>query len=283
MKATPPVAVELAAAVARAARRPGAARTLLIDLDGTLARLAVDPASVRVPPEVLEVLQSLARGGWRVVIASGRPLAEVRRLAPSRAIRAFGSHGLEPPSRSRGGSSDRALARSFDRLERGLRRLAGRWPGARIERKPFGLAVHDREVAPRELRAWRALLRRWLDAQDLRGLERLRGRRVLELRPAGASKAAILPRLRLPGPDGRRDASLVAIGDDQTDEDLFRALVGRGLCVRVGARRERSAASRRLPSPAAVARFLSALATLETVAHAGHPRPATTRRRPRGR
>ena len=61
----------------------------------------------------------------------------------------------------------------------------------------------------------------------------------------------------------RRDESLVAIGDDRTDEDLFRAVGKRGLTVRVGRPGVRTAAEARLPSPAAVRRFLTDLARLE--------------------
>ncbi len=56
------------------------------------------------------------------------------------------------------------------------------------------------------------------------------------------------------------DASLVGVGDDRTDEDLFRALRGRGLAVRVGRPGLRSAARCRLSSPVAVQRFLAELA-----------------------
>jgi trehalose 6-phosphate synthase/phosphatase len=132
-----------------------------------------------------------------------------------------------------------------------------------VERKPAGVAFHDREVPAAHLRRWRRELRAWLERRDLEGLETLRGRRVVELRPRGVHKGSVAGRLleRIPG--RRRDESLVAIGDDRTDEDLFRAIGKRGLTLRVGRAGVRTAAQGRLPSPAAVRRLLTTVAELE--------------------
>jgi trehalose-6-phosphatase len=59
-----------------------------------------------------------------------------------------------------------------------------------------------------------------------------------------------------------RDDSLVGIGDDETDEDLFRALRGKGLSIRVAPPRTKSIALARLASPLGVQRFLLRLAEL---------------------
>ena len=67
----------------------------------------------------------------------------------------------------------------------------------------------------------------------------------------------------MPGRAGARpDYSVVAIGDDRTDEDLFLALQGVGLSVRVGRAIKSTHATARLPSPAAVQRFLQRLGEL---------------------
>jgi len=250
----------LAREVARAARVPGAARTLLLDLDGTLAPIVPTPEQARVPAETLDALRALARQGWTVAVVSGRPARQVRRLVPLRRIRVFGSHGLEgswEPGARRGPS--RNLQRRLDALERSATRLAAGHPGARVERKPAGLAFHDRGLDGDALRAFRRALAGWLDEQDLGRLERIEGKRVLELRPGGVDKGLVVRAL----PPGRRrgtDLSLVAIGDDRTDEDMFRALGPRGLAVRVGRSLRGSAARRRLASVRAVREFLTALA-----------------------
>ena len=152
--------------------------------------------------------------------------------------------------------------RRLGALARDARRLAAGTAGAHIERKPAGIAFHDRRVPPGRLGAWRQRLRAWLADEDLDGLEVLRGRRVVELRVLGIHKGIVARRLLRDHGARSRDISLVAMGDDRTDEDLFREVGRRGLTVRVGRPGVRTAATERLPSPAAVGRFLVRLADL---------------------
>lgn len=251
-------AAALADEVGRAARERGACRTLLLDLDGTLAPIAPTPEAARVPPSVLGSLRRLVARGWTIAIVTGRPAADARRMLPVRGIRIHGSHGLEDGRRP---FLPRVLRDRLARLAREGERLARTFPGARIEPKPAGIAFHDRGVAPARLAAWRRAVHRLLEEQGLDGFETLRGKRVIEIRPAGCHKGRVVERLStLPAPGRRPDPSFVALGDDRTDEDLFRATRRFGIAVRVGRARRRTFANRRLPSPAAVARFLERLA-----------------------
>ncbi len=246
--------------MARAARRPGARRTLLLDLDGTLAPIARTPSEARVPPETLDALRSLVRQGWTVAIVSGRPATEARRMVPLRGVKIFGSHGLEGCWSRRGARSPSpGLRRRLARLARAARLLSAATPGLLVEHKPSGLALHDRLLPRGRRAAWRRRRDAWLDRQDLRGLERIDGKCVTELRPLGAHKGQVVASLPARSNAPLPDASLVGVGDDRTDEDLFRALRGRGLAIRVGRPGVRSAARWRLTSPAAVRRFLAEL------------------------
>ena len=254
--------VALAGEVARAAQRPGAARTLLLDLDGTLAGLARSPSAVRVPAATLCALRALLRRGWVVAIVSGRPAHDVQRVVRVRGLLVFGSHGAESEFRvePRLGWLPRKRLRA---LSERARRLARDVPGALVEVKPAGVAIHDRNVASRDLRSFRRSVRALLAASDLAGLEVLRGKRLIEVRVRGHHKGRVVPRLVGLGRAARRDASLVAIGDDRTDEDLFAAVRPRGLAVRVGPPGKPTHAARRLASPHAVGRFLRGLAGAE--------------------
>jgi trehalose-phosphatase len=257
------VADELARRVDRAARKPNAARTLLLDLDGTLAPIAATPDKAVVPERTLAGLRRLLEQNWTVAVVSGRPLTEIRRMVPIRGVRRFGSHGMEGSwSGEHGRPARKSLRRRLTRLGRAANRLAAGTPGAFVERKPAGIAFHDRNIPRERLAGWRGRLRRWLDEQDLEGLERIGGRRIVELRPEGVNKGLVVERMPLPEDAPVPDRSLVALGDDATDEDLFRALENRGLTVRVGRPSKRSVAETRLPSPLAVQRFLIRLAEL---------------------
>lgn|GEM_PF-1701931 len=251
-------AERVAAEVARAARRPRAARALILDLDGTLAPIARTPDAARVPGPVLRSLHDLVDRGWRIAIVTGRPRREALTLVPVPRITVFGSHGLEGAHRTLPRAA-RAVRARLARLARAAAREASRFPGVRLERKPVGLAFHDRALAPAARRRWRRRVAAWLSGCDLDGLEVLRGKCVIELRPARLGKERVLRAWR-PARARAGDRSLVAVGDDGTDEDLFAALGPSGLPVRVGPPRARTAARRRLPSARAVAEFLSVLA-----------------------
>jgi trehalose-phosphatase len=253
---------QLARQALRAAGRPGAMKTLLLDVDGTLAPIAPTPGEAAVPAATLEALRALVRGGWTVALVSGRPSLEVSSMVPIRGVKVFGSHGLQG-SWSRGGSAalSPALRRKLDGLAHEAERLAAKFPGVLVERKLAGVALHDRKLTPRRRGEWHRRVQEWLKETDLEGLELLSGRRVLEMRPVGVHKGRVaqtMPGYRSGPP---RDDTLIAIGDDRTDEDLFRAVGKSGMTIRVGRPGKQTRAAYRLASPLTVGRFLRALAS----------------------
>ena len=281
-------AARLARRAARAGAAPGARRTLILDFDGTLAPIVRRPETARPPRATRAAIERLVRGGWTVAILSGRRLSDLRPRAAMDGALLFGSHGLETP-RGRSGrdraAGVRAAGAATARIRAGLRpdprrlpararRLARRFPGVVVEGKPFGIALHDRGLAPRALVSWRRHFRAHLAQFAPGGYEVIACKRAFEVRPVGGHKGRAVRWLF--GARPRRDDSIVAIGDDRTDEDLFAALLGVGLTIRVGRAGVRTLARHRLASPAAVTRFLVALAA------SGSPtRPvAGARRRP---
>ena len=276
MSAVPTTPEALAAEVLQAAARPWSSRTLLVDLDGTLAPIAPSPDEVVVPEGALRSLGRLARGGWRVAVVSGRALADVRRLVDVEGVLSFGSHGLEGSwgGREAPGPS-LAVRQRLAAIGGPAKRLTWHVPGSRVEVKPAGIAFHDREVAEHDLERWRQLVDELLASSDLSGLERFEGRRVVELRPKGEHKGKILQRMPRRSSVAGHDASLVALGDDRTDEELFEVLGSRGLSVVVGDGSEPTHAVRRLGSPADVAEFLERVADGEEARLAAPASPRT--------
>ena len=252
--------VRLARRARRAAGRPGALKTLLLDVDGTLAPIAPTPEEASVPGATIDALRSLAGDGWIVALVSGRPSAEVRAMAPVSGAKVFGSHGLQGSwSRGRSAALSPVLKRRLSGLARQAARLAAGFPGVLVEHKHAGVALHDRKLNARERGAWHRHVDEWLKDADLDGLELLSGRRVLELRPVGVHKGRVaqtMPGYRSGPP---RDDSLIAVGDDRTDEDLFHAVFRCGMTIRVGRAGKQTRAAHRLASPLTVGRFLHAL------------------------
>jgi trehalose 6-phosphate phosphatase len=140
-------------------------------------------------------------------------------------------------------------------VKRGLRQrldaLLARHPGLLLEDKGLTLALHYRQ-AP-QLAAWlHRQLADWVSANE--GLQLQKGKRVLEIKPAGFDKGSAIAEFMAESPfDGRRP---VFIGDDVTDEHGFaRVNVLDGLTVKVGA--GRTAARYRLASASAVRAWLA--------------------------
>jgi trehalose-phosphatase len=129
-----------------------------------------------------------------------------------------------------------------------------------VEPKPAGVGFHDRRVLPGLRPEWRRRVREILSGSDLEGLVILEGHRVVEVRPKGCSKGSVVNSYPPARRRAKMDASFLAMGDDTTDEDMFRAIRGKGLGVLVGPPRAFTDAARRLASPLQVTRFLSFLA-----------------------
>jgi len=239
---------------------------LFSDFDGTLAPIAPTPAEAHILPQSREALRrlALAEGGRLLVgILSGRPLAELAEKLPLPGALLAGNHGLEiaTPAGTFIHPQARLARPELDRLKTELEPELDRFPGAWIEDKGFGLAVHYRQLAP-DLRD--ALASAVMDSVRGFSLSHLtRGRCVWELRPAidwnkGKALGHMLEVAVAPP-----HTLTMYFGDDTTDEDAFRAVNERGgLSVLVREDQVESCSAHRLASPAEVADFLSQLALL---------------------
>jgi trehalose 6-phosphate synthase/phosphatase len=230
--------------------------SLLLDYDGTLVPFVDDPKLAQPDAELLDLLNGLsADPANEVVIVSGRPRADLEAWFGQLPVGLVAEHGVW--LRPRGGEWRMLKALTTEWKERVrpiLQLYVDRLPGALLEEKEFSLAWHFRK-ADSEQASQRA--KELLD--DLSGFTRnidvqvLEGNKVLEVRNTGVSKGtAALEWLA-----GQRPGFILAIGDDWTDEDLFRALPPAAYSVRVGL--ARTAARYYLHNHTAVRRLLREL------------------------
>lgn len=230
---------------------------LALDYDGTLAPFRADRAGARPPAELRALLAALvACERVRAAIVSGRPLAELEALIGlDPAPELFGAHGWERrlPDGRRDDREPPAAAAGL--LETEWRSLGPALGAQRLERKSASLALHLRGAPPGEAAALAARVgARWRGLAEGRGLELRRFDGGLELRCRGRDKGDALRELL----DGLPpDAPAAYLGDDETDEDAFRALAGRGVAVLVADRPRPTAAAHVVPR-AAVAGLLRA-------------------------
>jgi trehalose 6-phosphate phosphatase len=192
-----------------------------LDFDGTLAPIVDDRDEAKMRPRTHELLQQLA-ARFPCIVVSGRAQADVlRRLRGSHVREVIGNHGLEPWRRTPG------FAEQVKEWQDALAPLA-ETPGVDIEDKIFSLAIHYRR-APDQAVALQTIL------EAVGGLQAARivgGKLVVNVLPANAPDkgwAVLTARDRL-GCQG-----IIYVGDDETDEDVFKLeATAQVLGVRVG-------------------------------------------------
>lgn len=228
-------------------------RALLLDYDGTLVPFADNPKAARPDPELIEIISALAAEPMNeVAIVSGRPRADLEEWFGSFPISLISEHGMW--LRHRG--SDWRLLRPVstdwkERVRPILQLYVDRLPGALLEEKEYCLAWHYRRADPEQ-----ASLRAQELMDDLAGYTRnidvqvLEGNKVIEIRNTGVNKGTAA----LEWLSTQESNFILGVGDDWTDEDLFRALPPSACSIRVGM--AKTAAQFHLASHAAVRRLL---------------------------
>ncbi len=232
---------------------------LLLDFDGTLSPIVDDPGAAALPTATRHILVRLA-ARYPVAIISGRGVADVRARVDVPCLWYAGCHGLEiaGPRDETGGPLADADIHAVTEATRRLCAALGDVAGVVIEPKGFSVAVHDRQVSPTDVDRVRATAAAC--AAEL-GLRLRTGKRVRELVPdldwdKGRASRWLLEAAGIEP----RTSAVIAIGDDDTDEDTFAAVRDLGLTVRVGDPTMPSRAAYNLADPAAVAEFLRWLA-----------------------
>jgi trehalose 6-phosphate phosphatase len=229
---------------------------LLLDYDGTLAPFQADPKKAYPYEGVLQLLEQIvAHGRTRVVIVTGRPVDELGSMVKFlRSLEIWGSHGLERHLPD-GTYHCSKLCDSTQRLLQQAEELvASVEPGARVEMKPGGIAIHWRglpvnqtsEIAKKIAKGWQPLTQ----SGELKLLEFDGG---LELRATRPDKSDAVTTILM---ESEPNASVAYLGDDTTDEDAFRALGNRGLSVLVRPEYRQTAAKVWIKPPDELKAFL---------------------------
>ena len=238
-------------------RRPPAACVecaFFLDVDGTLLEIADTPSAVRVDMELLELIEKLSRiSGGALALVSGRSISDLEELLGARRMPLAGQHGLERRDAAGRLWIHAAPPGAKCAIKEALAPVLARHPGLLLEDKGLTLALHYRQAPHLAAYAQRLMAKLMQEAGD--GLELQKGKRVMEIKPAGIDKGTAVAEYLAESPFRGRHP--VFIGDDLNDEHGF-AEVNRmgGISIKVG--RGASCARYRLPSVAAVRHWLNA-------------------------
>ena len=202
---------------------------LAFDYDGTLAPIVTTPAAAEMRSTTARLLARASRR-YPCVVISGRMLADIsQRVQDIPLWYVFGNHGFEPVSQDTPPTGRTAA------WLRTLREQLPAQPGIVIEDKSHTLTIHYRAAPDREGAA--AAIGRAV--QSLTDARVVGGAEAVNVLPrGGADKGVALERaMQL-----FACTTAIYVGDDDTDEDAFRAISpDRLLGVRIG-RSERSSA-----------------------------------------
>jgi trehalose 6-phosphate phosphatase len=238
------------AAVAEAVVELASPPLVGFDVDGVLAPIVAHAADAALLPGVLSRLIQLAEH-VPVGVVSGRTVADLARFGFPASLMVAGSHGAERRGLPLAPLSPIEASRlsRLHSLAAAAANEAGK--GAWLEHKPTGVVLHIRESDP--ARGQAAADRLVTLGALVAGAQVKRGHGVVELVARPASKATAIRTMW----DESGASSIVYVGDDVTDEDVFRSLGPDDLGIRVGP--GATAATRRLADPVAVTQYLAAL------------------------
>jgi trehalose 6-phosphate synthase/phosphatase len=237
-------------------------RLLLLDYDGTLAPFAGRPEYAVPDQALLDLLEELGRDEHNeVVIVSGRERDSLGAWLGHLPITLVAEHGAwvktkDSPEWMPTVQEEAGWKGQFRPL---LQAFVDRIPGSLVEEKVLSLAWHYRnaDIAIASLAA-KELIDGLTNLAANTALGVLQGNRVVEIKNECITKGGYYQDQLAGGPWD----FILALGDDWTDESLFRALPRTAYSIKVGF--GPSAARYSLPSPAEVCALLKDLTVQAT-------------------
>ncbi|MBD0331277.1 MAG: bifunctional alpha,alpha-trehalose-phosphate synthase (UDP-forming)/trehalose-phosphatase [Chitinophagaceae bacterium] len=208
-------------------------RCILLDYDGTLAPLQRLPSLAIPGAELLELLAELAAvPSNEIVVVSGRDANTLEKWLGHLPVTLVAEHGACIRYKNGNWEEQAALSREWkDQLRPLLQQFVARCPGSFIEEKRSTLAWHYRNTHPdlgfirsRELR------NTLLQLIPNTPLQVIDGNKVIEVRLIGIDKGNTAKSIiKYFNPD-----FMLCIGDDTTDEDMFRVLKDKAFTIKIG-------------------------------------------------
>jgi len=208
-------------------------RLILLDYDGTLVPFVRFPQMAKPSEELLKILKGLADDPTNtIILMSGRDKDTLQSWFSMLNIAMVAEHGVWIKEKNENWRLIKPLTNDWKgRLRPVLEMYADRLPGVFIEEKEFSIVWHYRGADP-ELAFVRAkeLMDDLVNFTANIDVQVLQGSKVVEVRCAGVNK----------GIAGMYFISknnfdfILAIGDDYTDEDLFKVLPETAYSIKVG-------------------------------------------------
>lgn len=231
-------------------------RLIFLDYDGTLAPFTVDPALSKPDVKLRRVIQGFMHDPKNnLVIISGRDKNILEKWLGSYNVDIIGEHGVWLKEKDKGWRTISKLSNDWkDEMRHVMELYVDRTPGSFIEEKDYSLVWHFRkaETGLGELRS-RELAGHLSYLASNNSLQVIEGDMSVEVKNAEINKGRAAS-LWL---EKNQTDFILAIGDDWTDEDTFKAMPENAVTIKVGL--GNSAAKYSIPSHVEVLNLLQLL------------------------
>ncbi len=209
-------------------------RLLFLDHDGTLTPFTDNPRMTPGPDKnTMSILRALTDDPKNeVVIISGRRKEDLQRIFDGYELDMVAEHGVFIKEQDKEWYLVRPLNSDWkSRILPILQMYQARLPGSFVEEKEFSVTWHYRKADP-ELASVRAkeLLDDLVNFTASADVQVLQGSKVIEIRNAGINKGTATSHFI----SQKNFDFILSIGDDWTDEDMFKILPPSAYSIRIG-------------------------------------------------
>jgi len=207
-------------------------RVIFLDYDGTLVDFKKNPNLAYPDKELYDLLDNIANNlRNNLVIISGRKRNDLDEWFVNKSYTLVAEHGVWIKKDNIWRCREDSKSDWSDLVYPIMDFYVDRTPGSHIEEKDYAMVWHYRNVDP-ELGTQRANeLRDELSALSLdNNLEILEGNKIVEVKSANINKGKVANSLLM---DNDYD-NVTCIGDDLTDEYMFRDLPSSACSIKVG-------------------------------------------------
>ncbi|MBN2745013.1 MAG: bifunctional alpha,alpha-trehalose-phosphate synthase (UDP-forming)/trehalose-phosphatase [Marinilabiliaceae bacterium] len=237
--------------------RLAAQRVIFLDYDGTLMPFFKTPQEAKPDQQVLNIIKQLTLNPKNLVtIISGRDKDTLGKWFDNIPVNLIAEHGVWIKRSQQTWQMPQVVNNKWmDGIRPLLEGFVDRTPGTFIETKNYSLVWHYRKAEPEqgEKRA-KELKDELTHLISNMNLEIMEGNKVIEVKNGGINKGSAA--LQFLGT--RHHDFIIAIGDDYTDEYMFRELPANTISIKVG--HTRTNASYQIDSVAHVRAVLEILA-----------------------
>ena len=209
-------------------------RLIFLDYDGTLVGFFENPDDSKPDQELIEILEHLTKDiNNHIVIISGRGRQSLEEWMKPYTLDIIAEHGVWIKRMDKPFKTFIKINASWKKeILSLLERYVNRTPGSFVEEKDYSLVRHYRkvetglgEVRTRELTSHL----KYMTANE--NLEVLEGDMIVEIKNSEINKGKAAQKLMKIYPDAD---FLLALGDDFTDEDTFKAMPEEAYTIKVG-------------------------------------------------